>query len=266
MADRRKKRTTDQEDLAAHRRAYRGEILAALLIILLVIAVALGVNQFFYGFDLPELSFAGASVEGTGTVAVQEETGRGFRQSDDWRLILVNRDHPLEEAFDGELTELRYGVTVDSRIYPDLQAMFDEMRADGLSPRAVEGYRSPEEQQRRLDKKVSEYMGYGKSKEEAREMALAWEAEPGTCEHELGICVDISSENAANESARAVWDWLDENCSRFGFIKRYPSAKTAITGVRGEQWHYRYVGEEAAQEITSRGITLEEYLGAVGEK
>jgi D-alanyl-D-alanine carboxypeptidase len=35
-----------------------------------------------------------------------------------------------------------------------------------------------------------------------------------------------------------------------------------VTGVKGEPWHYRYVGIEAAQEITERNITLEEYLGA----
>ena len=31
-----------------------------------------------------------------------------------------------------------------------------------------------------------------------------------------------------------------------------------------EPWHYRYVGKEAAQEIMSRGITLEEYLEEKG--
>lgn len=261
MADTGRKRTTDKEGLKGKQRTYKREILAALFIILLVIGVAFRVNQIFYGFDLPEIAFAGSSVAET-------ETGRGqdaFRQSDDWRLVLVNRDHPLENAFGGELTELRDGAKVDARIYPDLQEMFDEMRAEGLSPRVVEGYRTSDEQQKRLDSKISEYMGYGKSREEAREMALQWEAEPGTSEHELGICVDISSEDADNASANAVWAWMDGNCSRFGFIKRYPREKMSVTGVRGEEWHYRYVGREAAGEITKKGVTLEEYLGAVSK-
>lgn len=261
MADRRNKRGIDRGDPVEKQRMYKGEILAALLIIVLVIGIAIGVNQFFYGFDLPEIAFAGTSVAESSIDTSQGKAG--FRQSKDWYLILVNRDHPLTAPFDGELTELRYGAKVDSRIYPDLQDMFDEMRADGLSPRVIEGYRTSEEQQSRLDSKISEYMGYGKSREEAREMALQWEAEPGTSEHELGICVDISSENGDNDSANAVWEWMDENCSRFGFIKRYPRNKMAITGVRGEQWHYRYVGEEAAKEIMDKGITLEEYLGAM---
>lgn len=260
MADRRKKRSIDEEDLREQRKTYKREIFAALLIVLFVVGIAFWVNQFFYGFDLPELAFTGTTVAETDIGTGHPKPG--FKQSADWRLVLVNSDHPIDKEFDGDLTELRYGVKVDSRIYPDLQAMFDEMRSAGLNPRVVEGYRTAGDQKRRLDDKISEYMGYGKNREEAREMALQWEAEPGTCEHELGICVDISSENADNASANAVWEWMDANCSRFGFIKRYPRDKMSVTGVRGEQWHYRYVGTDAAQEITEKGITLEEYLGA----
>lgn len=261
MADTRKKRAAKKGGSGEKQRTYKGEILAALLIVLLVIGVAFWVNRIFYGFDLPEIAYHGASAAESGGDMHKE----AFRQPEDWRLILVSRDHPIEEAFSGELTELRNGAKVDSRIYPDLQAMFDEMRADGLSPRVVDGYRTADEQQERLDSRIREYMGYGKSREEACEMALQWEQEPGTSEHELGICVDISSEDADNASAGAVWAWMDGNCSRFGFIKRYPRNKMSVTGVRGEEWHYRYVGREAAGEITKKGVTLEEYLGAVSK-
>jgi D-alanyl-D-alanine carboxypeptidase len=243
-------------------RLYKSEVLAALIIVVLVIAAGFWVNKFFYGFDLPEFSFADPVIrkESSGNAA-----GR-FKQSEDWRLLLVNKDHPMEEEFDGELTDLRYGQSVDSRIYPNLQDMFDEMRANGLSPRVVQGYRTSSEQESRLKNKISEYMGYGKSKEEAEKLALQWEAAPGTSEHELGICVDISSETGENASANEVWNWMDENCWKYGFIKRYPNNKSQITGVRGEPWHYRYVGAEAAEEIMKKGITLEEYLGAVPVK
>ena len=52
------------------------------------------------------------------------------------------------------------------------------------------------------------------------------------------------------------------NSWRYGFIHRYPTGKSEITGIIYEPWHYRYVGKEAAQEIFNKGITLEEYLGA----
>lgn len=70
MADTGRKRTTDKEGLKGKQRTYKREILAALFIILLVIGVAFRVNQIFYGFDLPEIAFAGSSVAET-------ETGRG---------------------------------------------------------------------------------------------------------------------------------------------------------------------------------------------
>ena len=264
MANKEKSFTKDGDRYRGERRTYRGEILAALLIIVIVIAIAFRVNQIFFGFDNPQITLAGTSNAGKDEGAVKPQAG--FRQSSDWKLMLVNQDHPLEKDFDGELTELRYGQSVDSRIYPDLQEMFDEMRKNGLSPRVVQGYRSYSEQESRLESKISEYMSYGKSKEEAERLALQWEAAPGTSEHELGICVDISSETGENASANEVWKWMDENCWKYGFIKRYPNNKSQITGVRGEPWHYRYVGAEAAEEIMKKGITLEEYLGAVPVK
>ncbi len=245
---------------------YRSEILVAMVIIALVIAVAFGVNKFFYGFDLPQIASMDHRV--TRQEAGQEyaKTEKEFTQSEDWRLLLVNAEHPMEEEFGGELTQLRYGQAVDSRIYPDLQEMFDEMRRNGLQPRVVEGYITAQEQEEKLENKIREYMGYGKTREEAGKLALQWVAQPGSSEHETGMCVDISSEKGDNESAKAVWEWLDENCSRYGFIKRYPNGKSSVTGVKGEPWHYRYVGAEAAQEIMEQGITLEEYLGAVPQE
>ncbi len=57
--------------------------------------------------------------------------------------------------------------------------------------------------------------------------------------------------------------WLQQNCSRYGFILRYPEGKEDITKVSYESWHFRYVGVEAAEEIMSQGLTLEEYMESV---
>ena len=55
--------------------------------------------------------------------------------------------------------------------------------------------------------------------------------------------------------------WINEHCSEYGFIIRYPEGKTHITGYDYEPWHLRYVGIDTAKEITGSGLTLEEYLG-----
>lgn len=186
----------------------------------------------------------------------------GTNQADvsgDWNLILVNRNNRIPDDYEVELTELSNGQKVDSRIYPELQAMFDEARANGLQLFVREGYRTSEEQQQILDERIEAYENEGNSRKEAEELAKEWVAVPGTSEHELGLSVDINADTSVS-SRDSVYTWLEENAYRYGFIKRYPSDKTEITGISNEPWHYRYVGKEAAKEMKEKGVCLEEYI------
>lgn len=176
-----------------------------------------------------------------------------------WNLILVNRDSYIPDDYQVEFTELSNGKKVDSKIYPELQEMFNDARAQGYGLFVREGYRTQEEQQQLLDEKIEAYENEGKSKSEAKKLAEQWVAIPGTSEHQLGIAVDINADTTISLSDD-VYSWLAENAHKYGFIKRYPSDKTDITGVINEPWHYRYVGKEAALEIYSQGICLEEYI------
>ena len=176
-----------------------------------------------------------------------------------WNLILVNRDSYIPDDYQVELTELSNGEKVDSRIYPELQEMFNDARAQGYGLFVREGYRTQEEQQQLMDEKIEVYENEGKSKSEAKKLAEQWVAIPGTSEHQLGIAVDINADTTKS-SSDDVYKWLEENAHTYGFIKRYPSNKTDITGVINEPWHYRYVGKEVASEIYSQGICLEEYI------
>ena len=49
--------------------------------------------------------------------------------SGEWNLILVDRNHYIPDNYQVELTELSNGKKVDSRIYPELQQMFNDARA-----------------------------------------------------------------------------------------------------------------------------------------
>ena len=180
-----------------------------------------------------------------------------------WNLILVNRDSYIPDDYQVELTELSNGKKVDSRIYPELQEMFNDARAQGYGLFVREGYRTQEEQQQLMDEKIEAYENEGKSKSEAKKLAEQWVAIPGTSEHQLGIAVDINADTTKS-SRDDVYNWLAENAHTYGFIKRYPSNKTDITGVINEPWHYRYVGKEAASKIYSQGICLEEYIDTLG--
>jgi D-alanyl-D-alanine carboxypeptidase len=49
---------------------------------------------------------------------------------------------------------------------------------------------------------------------------------------------------------------------QYGFLLRYPSGLTPITGYAFEPWHYRFIGTELAAELHKTGIlTLEEFFG-----
>ena len=71
--------------------------------------------------------------------------------SGEWNLILVDRNHYIPNNYQVELTELSNGKKVDSRIYPELQQMFNDARAEGLALFVREGYRTTEEQQKIAD-------------------------------------------------------------------------------------------------------------------
>ncbi len=72
-------------------------------------------------------------------------------------------------------------------------------------------------------------------------------------EHRTGLGFDIWVPDSQ-------YAWFHENCHRYGFILRYPGDKIRYTGIMYEQWHFRYVGVEAATEMRDMGFCLEEYI------
>ena len=99
-----------------------------------------------------------------------------------------------------------------------------------------------------MNERIREYENQGNSKRRATKMAEKYVAIPGTSEHQLGLSVDINADQTKCSSEK-VYSWLDNNAYKYGFIKRYPSSKSYITGINNEPWHYRYVGKEAAATI-----------------
>jgi D-alanyl-D-alanine carboxypeptidase len=55
--------------------------------------------------------------------------------------------------------------------------------------------------------------------------------------------------------------WLAANAYKYGWIIRYPSFATKITGYQYEPWHLRFVGVELATDMHDKKIhTLEQYF------
>lgn len=187
-----------------------------------------------------------------------------INNADAWNLILVNKWNPLPNNYEFTIKKLKNGQAVDERCYEDLQKMMDDCRAAGNSPLICSSYRSKEKQESLFNKKKAQFESQGYSKEKAKAKAATVVAVPQTSEHQSGLAVDIVDESYqildTSQEKTQVQKWLMKNSWKYGFILRYPSDKSEITGIIYEPWHYRYVGKEAAKEITEQNICLEEYL------
>ena len=183
-------------------------------------------------------------------------------------LLLVNPWNPLPEDFEVELEQVgrEFGTDykVDVRCAEKLERMIADCREGGGHPWICSAFRTQENQQALFDNKVLRVILEGVDREEAPDVAATTVARPGTSEHQLGMAVDIIDEIYPHldegQEDTATQQWLMENCWRYGFILRYPNGTTDVTGIIYEPWHYRYVGERYAEEITRLGVTLEEYL------
>ena len=131
---------------------------------------------------------------------------------------------------------------------------------DGLTLYATSGYRSYSTQKAIFERKLD------RMSEKQANLSVA---KPGYSEHQTGLAMDIEGETtkgtglteAFGESPEGIW--AAKHCAEYGFIIRYPKDKTKITGYIYEPWHLRYVGREAAQEITALDVTFEEYIAMV---
>lgn len=186
-----------------------------------------------------------------------------------WNLLLVNDWNALPDNYDSGLSFVGVGRNqkADSRIVKDLQAMMAAGSAYGIGVQS--GYRPASQQATLYWRQVNRYKGQGYNDQKAQEIAGTIVKRPGYSEHNSGLAMDLggSGNFRLEEDFKdtPAYKWLIAHCAEYGFILRYPKDKEAVTGVIYEPWHYRYVGKEAATEIMSRGICLEEYLEEKGQ-
>ena len=183
-------------------------------------------------------------------------------------MVLINSTHPIQEGYAFEQYTLNCGEIIDSRIHTDLVNMLEACNAAGFEYTIVSGYRDKTAQQSDFDNTVASYVADGLSQEEAEAKANQDGQKPGYSEHETGLALDIANLGYTNLDESLATDgtvsWLMNNCYMYGFIVRYPSDKTDITGISYEPWHFRYVGVEAATFMHDNNLTLEEFYQLIG--
>jgi len=191
--------------------------------------------------------------------------------------LLVSAREPLPEDYesydlvclndycDPSVVKIKYDNTYAEREAVDaLMVMLRAAQADGLKTWQISSaYRTKEYQQTLLDNKIREYTKEGYSTSKARTAALRYVNEPGTSEHQIGVCFDITVPNktfASTEQSK----WLAKHAWEYGFIQRYPGSKSSITGINNEAWHYRWVGIEHSTIMHNEDLCLEEYIERYG--
>ena len=203
-------------------------------------------------------------------IFIEDENGNIISPSfdDDWSLMLINKDHLIPDDYTFELATITDTVKSDVRCAGALVKMIRGAKQDGVYLYVASPFRDMERQTYVFNRKVKSIMAEGYDYDEAYELASEVVAIPGTSEHQVGLAFDLVTEGywkldegfAETEGGK----WLAENAPDYGFILRYPKGKEEITKIEFEPWHYRYVGVEAAQEMSRLGLTLEEYDQMIG--
>ena len=198
------------------------------------------------------------------TITNAENTETVAFNRDDWNLLLVNKQHPVPEDYTFTLGTIKGSMQCDERIITPLTEMFTAAKEEGIDLIVCSPYRDLTRQEYLFKRKMKNYLNSGYSYMDAYKNASVTVTVPGASEHQIGLAVDIISDNynfldeGFGETEAGIW--LKEHSHEFGFILRYPNEKEDITGIQYEPWHYRYVGKDAASIIMDQGITLEEFI------
>lgn len=186
-----------------------------------------------------------------------------------WAYYIVNRSNPLPAEFEDDIefkgvwSNGRY-YYLDSRAADFAECMINDAAEDGVTLLICSAYRSYARQTSNFENRLREYASSKYSFSDAYTLTAGYIAVPGTSEHHTGLAVDFITpgymylDDGFEETD--AYKWLSDNCYKYGFILRYPSDKSELTGINYEPWHFRFIGFEYAEKIHNSGLCLEEYM------
>lgn len=165
-------------------------------------------------------------------------------------IMIANKSYGLPATYNpGGLTNDTYSAFLE---------LVAGAANDGLDIYNSSGFRSYDYQSQIYNNYVEIY---------GQTSADTFSARPGYSEHQTGMAIDC---NIIDDTfiGTPEANWLEEHCTEYGFIIRYPQGKQDVTGYKYEPWHIRYIGKEnasafknAANAAGDRYYTLEEWLG-----
>ena len=183
-------------------------------------------------------------------------------------MALVNKTHALPDDWEDKLETVHMtnsvgdDVEVEKKAYDAYLELKAELEKGGVYVDLDSARRSVAEQQRIMDDFTEKY---------GADYAAKTVAKPGYSEHHTGLALDLyliidGKDVVENEDMiqyPEIWSKIHAKLADYGFILRYLDGSEHITGYGYEPWHIRYLDNvDTAKEITSKGVTFEEYLGA----
>lgn len=192
-----------------------------------------------------------------------KDDGSATFDPNDWKLILVNKQHPIPEDYTFPLGNINDTMRCDERVIAPLKNMLKAASNDGIGLVVCSPYRDSDRQEGLFARKINYYMDAGLNYMDAYNLSSQAVTVPGSSEHQIGLAFDIVCgghyELDEDFGETAAGKWLADNSYKFGFVVRYLKGKENITSIEYEPWHFRYVGLEAARIMHEENLCLEEF-------
>ena len=181
----------------------------------------------------------------------------------DWKLILVNKQHPIPEGYEFPFGDINESMRCDKRVLAPLKTMLKDAADNGINLAICSPYRNDERQEGLFSRKIKNYLDAGLSYKDAYNITSQAVTVPGASEHQIGLAFDIVCGSYYNLDEgfgdTKAGKWLAENSYKYGFVVRYLEGKENITGIEYEPWHFRFVGIDAATVMYEQNLCLEEF-------
>ena len=135
----------------------------------------------------------------------------------DFNLKLVNKENPLKEGQEPELTEYE-GVQMDQRTVPALEAMLKAAKEQEVPMKVTAGYVSSEDQEALFQQEVEKLKKEkGYSQVMAEQTAEKTVARGGCDDAQTGMTVQLAAEGQEGDFAStAQYRWLSRHCIEYG--------------------------------------------------
>ncbi len=154
---------------------------------------------------------------------------------------------PIEKQY---LYNENAAKSIHGKVEPFLTDMLDDALTDGVKIWVNSSYRSFYEQ---ASLKGAYTQSYGSG-------ANAFSADQGYSEHQLGTTLDFTTEGLGgglgNFETTKAYEWLQKNAHKYGFTLSYPKGNAYYIF---EPWHWRFVGEDLAEDLHDAGKTFYEW-------